>query len=125
MEHGERIVTAWQFDILTGWTDTYGSLTLFFDLSERSDVTDLNPTINLFKIWYKANGSDSWVNMTSQLAARSYDDAVLSFTASNFDNWAVTIIPEPSSMALVALGGAFISLRRRRKGQAVILLARV
>jgi hypothetical protein len=107
--------------INVGTTLTYGgSLTLAFGTTFGSDQT-----FNLFDAFTSQSGSFSSVSFTGSYSGSLVDDGfgVWSATTNSGDeswvftqstgNLALTVIPEPSSALLGALG-AMLLLRRRR-----------
>ena len=62
-------------------------------------------------VWHYDGGA--WSQYAADLV--TYDaNGVLSFTVTDFSGWAVTAIPEPATMMLMALGG--LALLRRKGG---------
>ncbi|MEM0965651.1 MAG: PEP-CTERM sorting domain-containing protein [Verrucomicrobiota bacterium] len=69
---------------------------------------------SLLNIWFQADGSTIWSAFTPVIQA--YDGDQFSFGVTQFSSYAVTVVPEPATTWLIALGAALTLLRRRRRG---------
>ena len=91
----ESVLSAWSFD-----TDYSDSALLSLDIGDG--WSDLN-------VWHYSDG-DWTLCVTGDLA---YDNGIASFTVAGFSGYAVTAIPEPATLSLLAFGSLVVMKRRK------------
>ena len=101
----ETLMAAWAFDVLG--VDQDNTVVLSFAIGEGLDLSDIGV--------YQRDG-DAWTNVTGDLDALSLSDGILSFIADSMSDYALTVVPEPSTYALIfgALALVFVISRRRK-----------
>jgi T5SS/PEP-CTERM-associated repeat protein len=92
-----KVLSGWDFD-----TDYSGGDNVLLSFEIGLGAEDLG-------VWHYDGGA--WSQYAADL--ETYDaNGVLSFTAADFSGYAVTAIPEPAALTLLALGGLAMLIRR-------------
>jgi T5SS/PEP-CTERM-associated repeat protein len=99
--NGEGVHGSWDFDILN--LPEGDSVLLSFQVLDGIDPAE-------FSVWHHDEGSGWTLYDASDLTVV---DGWANFTVDSFSSYAVTAVPEPATMSLLALGG--IAMLRRRK----------
>lgn len=101
----ENLMAAWAFDVLG--VDQDNTVVLSFAIGDGFDLSDIGV--------YQREG-DVWTNVTGDLDALSLSDGVLSFIADSMSDYALTVVPEPSTYAFIfgALALVFVISRKRK-----------
>ncbi len=101
----ETLMAAWAFDVLG--VDQDNTVVLSFAIGEGLDLSDIGV--------YQRDG-DAWTNVTGDLDALSLSDGILSFIADSMSDYALTVVPEPSTYALIfgAFALVFVISRKRK-----------
>jgi len=107
-------IGVWLFEeTVGGGTDLDNStwdLEIHYDAAR---VADLGADEAGLQLWYYADGATDWVQLTNAFVLDT--DADLIGAAGEGAGMYAIVIPEPGTMALLALGGVGMLLRRRKR----------
>ncbi len=103
----ENILTVWTFDV-EGVSEENG-VVLSFVVGEGFDI-------NAAKIWHRSNADSNWEDVSDKVSGLTYDGNTLSFIATEFSDYSVTVVPEPAEWAAIfgAIALGFVIYRRRK-----------
>ena len=115
---GEGVDITVSFDYSVRWT-TAGSASVGIDYKDAGWAWLATDSLNLYYQAAAPNGEDEWLNVSGNFTTPAGTEHITltiyaaDATTVNFDNFDISVVPEPTAMTLMALGSTLLIRRRR------------